>query len=87
MYGKLYLFRANYMFISNKYCNFATDMKKKDNTPKTREQVFSEKADNHGVCYSSICPLREHCLHSILTSYKPKDRIYTNCINLNNPQM
>ena len=62
-------------------------MKKKDNTPKTREQIFAEKADNYGVCYSTICPLREHCLHSLLTSYKPKDRLYTNCVNLNNPQM
>ena len=60
-------------------------MKKKEQPPKTREQIFAEKADNYGICYSTICPLREHCLHSILASYKPKDRIYTNCVNLNNP--
>ena len=35
----------------------------------------------------TICPLREHCLHSILASYKPKDRLYIDCVNLNNPQM
>ena len=62
-------------------------MKKKDQTPKTREQIFAEKADNYGICYSTVCPLREHCLHSLLTSYMPKDRLYTNCVNLNNPQM
>ena len=87
MYSSLKLFSREYFSMSNKYCNFATDMKKKDNTPKTREQIFAEKADNYGICYSTICPLREHCLHSLLTSYKPKDRLYTNCVNLNNPQM
>ena len=66
---------------------FVADMKQKDQTPKTREQIFAEKADNYGVCYSAICPLREHCLHSLLTSYKPQDRLYTDCVNLNNPKM
>ena len=66
---------------------FVADMKKKDQTPKTREQIFAEKADNYGICYSAICPLREHCLHSLLTSYKPQDRLYTDCVNLNNPKM
>ena len=45
-------------------------MKKKDQTPKTREQIFAEKADNYGICYSTVCPLREHCLHSLLTSQR-----------------
>ena len=75
------------MFDSNKMITFVADMKKKDQTPKTREQIFAEKADNYGVCYSAICPLREHCLHSLLTSYKPQDRLYTDCVNLNNPKM
>ena len=66
---------------------FVAVMKKKDQTPKTREQIFAEKADNYGVCYSTVCPLREHCLHSLLTSYKPQDRLYTDCVNLNNPKM
>ena len=66
---------------------FVADMKKKDQTPKTREQIFAEKADNYSVCYSTVCPLREHCLHSLLTSYKPQDRLYTDCVNLNNPKM
>ena len=75
------------MFDSNKMITFVADMKKKDQTPKAREQIFAEKADNYGVCYSAICPLREHCLHSLLTSYKPQDRLYTDCVNLNNPKM
>ena len=75
------------MFDSNKMITFVADMKKIDQTPKTREQIFAEKADNYGVCYSTVCPLREHCLHSLLTSYKPQDRLYTDCVNLNNPKM
>ena len=64
-----------------------TIMQKKDNTPKTREEIFAEKADNYPVCFSETCPLREHCLHSILASYKPKDRLFITCVNLLNPQM
>ena len=64
-----------------------TAMQKKDNNPKTREEIFAEKADNYPVCFSETCPLREHCLHRILASYKPKDRIYITSVNLLNPQM
>ena len=62
-------------------------MEKKTNTPKTREEIFAEKADNYEACFSETCPLREHCLHSLLASYKPKDRLYILCVNLSNPQM
>ena len=62
-------------------------MQKKENNPKTRAEIFAEKADNYPVCFSETCPLREHCLHRILASYKPKDRIYITCVNLLNPQM
>ena len=62
-------------------------MQKTENAPKTREEIFAEKADNYEVCCSETCPLREHCLHHILASYKPKDRIYITCVNLLNPQM
>ena len=62
-------------------------MEKKSNIPQTREELFAEKAYNYEVCYSSICPLREHCLHSILSSYTPADRIYVHSVNLNNPKM
>ena len=61
-------------------------MEKKD-TQKTREEIFAEKADNYEACFSSTCPLREHCLHNLLASYKPKDRLYITCVNLCNPQM
>lgn len=62
-------------------------MEKKTKTQKTREEIFAEKAENYPACFSETCPLREHCLHRILTSYKPKDRIYITCVNLQNPQM
>ena len=42
------------MFSFNKISTFVADMKKKDQTPKTREQIFAEKADNYGICYSTI---------------------------------
>ena len=62
-------------------------MAKKEYTPMTREQIFAEKADHYNICYSTICPLREHCLRSLLTSYTPKDRLFVHSINLNNPQL
>ncbi len=62
-------------------------MEKKKNTSKTREEIFAEKADTYSVCFSDSCPLGEHCLHRILASYKPKDRLYVTCVNLYNPQM
>ncbi len=61
-------------------------MEKKSITPKTREEIFREKADSYNVCYSTSCPVREHCLHCILSSYTPDDRVYVNSVNLNNPQ-
>lgn len=74
-------------FLLSLHRQIRTDMEKKSNAPKTREEIFAAKADNYEVCYSTICPLREHCLHSILSSYKPTDRIYVHCVNLNNPKM
>ena len=62
-------------------------MEKKSMTPKTKEEIFREKAGNYQVCYSTTCPQREHCLHSILSSYTPEDRIYIHSVNLNNPKM
>ena len=53
----------------------------------TREQIFAAKARNYPVCYSATCPLREHCLHSILASYTPADQIFVHTVNLNNPQV
>ena len=63
-------------------------MKKEDNTPKTREQLFAEKAEkSYAICYSQTCPLRAHCLRSQLLAYVPLDRRISSCVNLNNPAM
>lgn len=55
-------------------------------SPET-ERLFTEKAGNYIVCFSASCPLRMHCLRSILTSYVPTDRHITTCVNLRHPQM
>lgn len=57
------------------------------NTTKTREEIFAAKADSYPVCYSTACPLREHCLHSILAGYVPTDRLFVNSVNLNSPEV
>ena len=63
-------------------------MKKEKSAPKTREQLFAEKAEkSYAICYTQTCPLRSHCLRWQLQSYTPKDRRITYCINLNNPAM
>lgn len=62
-------------------------MQKTPNNTKSREEIFTAKAANYPVCFSQTCPLREHCLHSIIATYNPKDRIYVTCINLSNPKM
>ena len=63
-------------------------MKQKVTEPKTREQLFAEKAaKSYAICHSQTCPLREHCLRWLLLAYVPKDRRLTACVNLNNPAM
>ena len=63
-------------------------MKKEETGPKTREQVFAEKAEkSYAICYTQTCPLRLHCLRWQLQSYTPKDRRIAACVNLNNPAM
>ncbi|MEE3445819.1 MAG: DUF6078 family protein, partial [Prevotella sp.] len=63
-------------------------MKQKVTEPKTREQLFAEKAaKSYAICHSQTCPLREHCLRRLLLAYVPKDRRLTACVNLNNPAM
>ncbi len=91
MYSILCFFIKNILFISNIIITFAPKlslyMEKKAKTPKIREEIFAEKADNYEACFSTICPHREHCLHSLLSAYKPEDRIYITCVNLRNPKM
>lgn len=61
-------------------------MSKKETKLKTREELFREKASTYTVCFSTACPLREHCLRAILTGYLPADNLVTMSINLNHPQ-
>jgi hypothetical protein len=63
-------------------------MKKKETTPKTREQLFAEKASkSYAICHSQSCPMRSSCLRWQLQDYTPKDRRINACVNLNNPAM
>jgi len=56
-------------------------MKKQETTPKTREELFAEKAEkSYAVCYSETCPLRSHCLRWQLRTYTPKDRRIAACM-------
>jgi len=80
------IFFVEELFVYLQQNDYLCTMEKKD-TKKTREEIFAEKADNYEACFSTTCPLREHCLHSLLASYKPKDRLYITCVNLSNPQM
>ena len=63
-------------------------MKQQETTPKTREQLFAEKAGkSYAVCYSQTCSLRQHCLRWQLSSYLPESRRLATSTNLNNPAM
>jgi hypothetical protein len=62
-------------------------MAKKEQTPKTRDEIFRKKAETYVVCYSTTCPLREHCLRSILSRYTPENDHLVKSINMNNPLM
>ena len=80
------------MYIFSKTTNFAPPkqqhmMEKEQITPKTREEIFREKATNYLVCYSSSCPLRDHCLRNILSRYVAEDQRCVTSINLTNPKM
>ena len=61
-------------------------MKKQETTPKTREQLFAEKASkSYAICHSQSCSMRSSCLRWQLRDYTPKDRRINACVNLNNP--
>jgi hypothetical protein len=63
-------------------------MKTKETAPKSREQLFAEKAaKNYAVCHSQTCSLRTHCLRWLLRTYTPQSRRITTCVNLNHPAM
>jgi hypothetical protein len=58
-----------------------------DITKKTKEERFREMAKDGIVCQSLDCPIREHCLRSILKDYVPEHTHVTTVINLRNPKM
>ena len=60
-------------------------MQKTIEAPKTRESIYREKAQRYVTCYSGSCPLREHCLRSLINQYAPKEPLVAKVINLNNP--
>ena len=51
------------------------------------EERFREKASTYLVCYSTVCPRRDHCLRSILSRYVAPERRLVSSINLCNPAM
>ena len=62
-------------------------MKTKQSQSQTRDEIFRQRAQTYVVCNSVECPLREHCLHAILSHYAPENELVRVSINLNNPEM
>ena len=58
-----------------------------DITKKTKEERFREMAKDGIVCQSLDCPIRKHCLRSILKDYVPENTPVTTVVNLRNPKM
>ena len=54
---------------------------------KSREEQFRKMATSGAVCQSEICPLREHCLRSLLRDYVPENYPLVTDVNLRNPEM
>ena len=67
------------------YHIFSLSLQKNHKDMRDREALFREKAEKYLVCYSTQCPLREHCLRAILSHYVPADRPVTTCVNINSP--
>ena len=62
-------------------------MNNKEQVLKTREEIFREKAKTYLVCYSVTCPIRNHCLRSILSGYVPKEEKIVTAVNLTNKKV
>ena len=58
-----------------------------DITKKTKEERFREMAKDGIVCQSQSCPIRKHCLRSILKDFVPENTPVTTVVNLRNPKM
>lgn len=63
------------------------DMSNNDTKMSATERIFREKAESYLVCQSTTCPLRDHCLRSILSGYVDEGRVAVTSINLGNPDM
>ena len=50
-----------------------------------RDDKFREMAKNNAVCQSQNCPVKEHCLRSILMNYVPENYPVVTAVNLRNP--
>mgnify|MGYP007101826971 CR=1 FL=1 len=55
-------------------------------TPPVLEDKVREKARTYPPCFSTVCPLREHCLHAIVVSYAPQEIYFNTSVNLCHPQ-
>ena len=58
-----------------------------ENAVNAREEKFREIATKATVCQSVACPVREHCLRSILKDYVPEHYLMVTAVNLGNPRM
>lgn len=56
------------------------------NTQQAKEELFREMATKAAVCQSQSCPIREHCLRSILKDYVPENYVVATDVNLRNPK-
>ena len=61
--------------------------KKGSPTPQERDDLFREFVKKGVVCQSQSCPIREHCLRSILKDYVPENYAIVTDVNLRNPKM
>ena len=57
------------------------------NVQQAKDEQFRKLATKTVVCQSLNCPIREHCLRSVLKDYVPEDYIIVKAINLRNPKM
>ena len=57
----------------------------KTDSTQTRDDKFREMAKNNAVCQSQNCPVKEHCLRSILMNYVPENYPVVTAVNLRNP--
>ncbi len=57
----------------------------KPDSTQAKEELFREMAKNNVVCQSQDCPMKEHCLRSILKDFVPENYPVVKAINLRNP--